>query len=81
MEEMILKNFIADIEDSDDIEIAQWYIKEGESFQAGQQVLEALIGKTVIEVTFEKAGRLVKILVEDGEIVNGEQTIAQVEFN
>ena len=81
MEEIILRNFLSDVAESDDIEIAQWFIKEGDPFAADQSVVEVLITKAETEVCFNKAGRLVKIVAEEGEIVDIETVIAQVEFD
>lgn len=77
MEELTLKNFV---DADDDIEITQWCLAQGEQFSADQVILEVLVGKAEVEISLGKAGRLEKILCEEGEVVDIDKVVAHVSF-
>ncbi|MBI3909518.1 MAG: 2-oxo acid dehydrogenase subunit E2 [Armatimonadetes bacterium] len=59
--------------------ILKWLKKEGESFQEQEAIAEIQTEKSTIEVPAYEAGRLVKILVPEGETVPVGAPIAEVE--
>ncbi|MGD0283687.1 MAG: biotin/lipoyl-containing protein, partial [Dissulfurispiraceae bacterium] len=48
-------------------EIRKWLVKEGDSVDEHQNVLEIETDKAIVEVPSPKAGRIVKINKEEGE--------------
>jgi len=73
-----LANFV---EAEDDVEIAQWYKKEGESFDADEKILEVMAEKASLDVVLGVSGKLIKIFSGDGEIVSLDDEIAEVEVD
>lgn len=67
------------VENVDEVEIGQWYVKEGEMFSPEDIVLEVISNKAVLEVAFGFSGKLISILHQDGEIVSISDTIATIE--
>ena len=53
--------------------ISKWLIKEDETFERGQTIAEIESDKTIVELPALEAGKLVKILANEGEeiIVGG----------
>ncbi len=66
-------NFEADA----DIEIFSWSVSDGEKINQGDKLVEVMVGKTSIDLTAPASGK-VKILVEDGEIVSGDDVVAEI---
>jgi pyruvate/2-oxoglutarate dehydrogenase complex dihydrolipoamide acyltransferase (E2) component len=56
-----------------------WYLKEGETFQSGDDVLELVTDKAAFNLPAAEAGRVVKILVREGEKVAVGQKLAEYE--
>ena len=50
-------------------EIRKWIVKEGDSVEEHQTVLELETDKAVVEVPSPKKGKILKINKEEGEIV------------
>ena len=50
-------------------EIRKWLVKEGDSVEEHQTVLELETDKAVVEVPSPKKGKILKINKEEGEIV------------
>lgn len=59
--------------------IAKWHKSEGESFQEGDMLLEVETDKVTSEVEAPFSGRLIKILVNEGESVPVSEPIAEAE--
>ncbi len=47
--------------------ISKWLIKENETFERGQTIAEIESDKTIVELPALESGKLVKILINDGE--------------
>lgn len=66
-------------ENSEEVEIGQWFIAEGDVVKKGQPLLEILIDKAVLEIEAEEDGKVVKLLKTEGEIVSIDAGIAIIE--
>ncbi len=63
----------------DDIEICTWKKAEGDAYGVGELLLEVITGKENIEISAERAGRLVKVLKDECEIVTLDDPIAIID--
>lgn len=59
--------------------ISKWLVKEKESFERGQTIAEIESDKTIVELPALESGKLVKILVNDGEEIEVGGVIATFE--
>ena len=59
--------------------ISKWLIKEDETFERGQTIAEIESDKTIVELPALEAGKLVKILVNEGEEIEVGGVIATFE--
>ncbi|MBR3502818.1 MAG: biotin attachment protein [Clostridia bacterium] len=59
--------------------LAAWLKEEGEAFEAGEALFEIEADKVVGQVEAERAGRLKKLVVEEGDEVEPGAVIALVE--
>ena len=59
--------------------ISKWLVKEKESFERGQTIAEIESDKTIVELPSLESGKLVKILVNDGEEIEVGGVIATFE--
>ena len=66
-----------DVEQDTDLEIFAWAVNNGDSISKGDKLIEVMAGKTSIEVAAPVDGT-VKILVEEGEIVTGDDVICEI---
>jgi len=60
-------------------DIVQWRKREGESFEEGEIILEVDTDKVTTEVPAPFTGKLVKILVQEGESADVSAPIAEAE--
>lgn len=66
-----------DLEDVTDVEIFEWRVADGDAVKQGDILVEVMVGKTSIEIAAPADGTI-KILVEEGEIVSGDDDIAEI---
>lgn len=66
-----------DLEADADIEIFSWTVANGSTVKKGDEMVEVMVGKTSIEITVPVDGTI-NILVEEGEIVSGEDIVAEI---
>ena len=59
--------------------ISKWLIKEDETFERGQTIAEIESDKTIVELPALEAGKLAKILVNEGEEIEVGGVIATFE--
>ena len=59
--------------------LAAWLKEEGESFEKGEALFEIETDKVVDQVEAERAGRVKKLVVEEGDEVEPGAVIALVE--
>ena len=59
--------------------ISKWLIKEDETFERGQTIAEIESDKTIVELPALEAGKLVKIVVNEGEEIEVGGVIATFE--
>ena len=64
----------------EEVEISQWFVKEGERVSVDTPLIEVLVDKAVMEIDSEDVGRVVKILKEDGSIVKVGEDILILEI-
>ncbi|MBI4055336.1 MAG: 2-oxo acid dehydrogenase subunit E2 [Elusimicrobia bacterium] len=50
-------------------EIIQWHIREGEAVHADQKMVDVLTDKATVEISSPKAGTILKILADPGQVV------------
>jgi len=66
-----------DVEAEADIEIFAWLVADGDAVKQGDEILEAMFDKTSVKITAPADGTI-KILVEEGEIVSGDDVVAEI---
>jgi len=66
-----------DIEQDADIEIFEWAVSNGDTVAKGDKILEVMVGKASIEIAAPADG-VVSIMVEEGEIVTGDDVVAEI---
>ncbi|MCK4321425.1 lipoyl domain-containing protein [candidate division WOR-3 bacterium] len=59
--------------------IAKWYKAEGDSFKEGEALFEVETEKIVNDIEATFAGKLIKILVKEGNTVPVSTTVAEAE--
>jgi pyruvate/2-oxoglutarate dehydrogenase complex dihydrolipoamide acyltransferase (E2) component len=64
---------------NDEITISFWHIEEDEEFEEGDDILEVSTNKSTFDVPAPCKGRLIEILVQEGDIVTMGDTIALIE--
>ncbi len=67
-----------DLEKDADIEIFEWAVSDGDDVKKGDKIVEVMVDKTSIEVAAPVDGTI-HILVEEGEIVSGDDIVAEIE--
>ena len=60
-------------------EILSWLVEEGDLIEEGQPVLEVMTDKVTVELPAPFGGRIVKRMVQVGDIVPVHGVLAQVE--
>lgn len=74
--ELTLRNFM---QANDEIEICTWKKAAGDAYEAGDVLLEVITGKENVIISTVQAGKLVKILKDECEIVSLDDPIAIVD--
>ena len=77
LNEMVEIKNTEDLEDVTDVEIFEWRVADGDAVKQGDILVEVMVGKTSIEIAAPADGTI-KILVEEGEIVSGDDDIAEI---
>jgi pyruvate/2-oxoglutarate dehydrogenase complex dihydrolipoamide acyltransferase (E2) component len=62
-----------------DGKVAHWYKKEGDQVQEGEPVLEIETIKATQDIPAPSTGKLLRILVQEGETVVCETLLAEIE--
>ncbi|MCS6984119.1 MAG: lipoyl domain-containing protein [Leptospiraceae bacterium] len=78
---MRLELKVPDIGDADRIELLRWKVRPGESFAEGEELCELLTDKAAFSLEAPRAGKLLEILVEDGQEVRVGQLVAYAEVD
>lgn len=69
----------ADAADVDEAVVANWFVREGTSVEAGETICEIQIEKVSVDVPAPATGTLAEVLVpENGEFRRGD-TLARIE--
>ena len=66
-------------ENFEEVEIAQWFVTEGDEVKKGQPLLEVLIDKANLEIEASENGKIVKLLKQESEIIKVDEEIAIIE--
>ncbi|MHC4267677.1 MAG: biotin/lipoyl-containing protein [Planctomycetota bacterium] len=66
-------------EPNKEITVSFWHIEEDEEFEEGDDILEVSTNKTTINVPASSKGRLIEILVQEGDVVTTGDIIAIIE--
>jgi len=56
-------------EDMEECTVTYWYVAEGDTVEEGDDLAEMETGKAVFNVPSPVAGRIVEILVNEGDVV------------
>ncbi len=64
---------------NDEITISFWHIEEEEEFEKGDDILEVSTNKSTFNVPAPGKGKLIEILVQEGDVVAVGDTIAIIE--
>lgn len=66
--------------DVNEVEIAQWFVKKGDTIKKGDLLLEMLIDKAVVEIKAEISGEIIEIKEMEGAIlpIGTEIAIAEI---
>jgi pyruvate dehydrogenase E2 component (dihydrolipoyllysine-residue acetyltransferase) len=62
-----------------DGKVVHWYKKEGDHVEEGEPLLEIETIKAMTELCVPNAGTIVRILVQEGETVECETLLAEIE--
>jgi pyruvate dehydrogenase E2 component (dihydrolipoamide acetyltransferase) len=60
-------------------ELIQWLVKEGDTVQADQAVVEVMTDKATVEVPSPVAGKITGITAKEGDMIKVGQTLAQID--
>jgi pyruvate dehydrogenase E2 component (dihydrolipoamide acetyltransferase) len=60
-------------------ELIQWLVKEGDTVQADQAVVEVMTDKATVEVPAPVAGKITGITAKEGDMIKVGQTLAQID--
>lgn len=77
LNEMVEVKENEDLQKDADIEIFEWAVSDGDDVNKGDKIVEVMIDKTSIEIASPVDGTI-RILVEEGEIVSGEDVVAEI---
>lgn len=61
------------------IRLRQWHVAVGDDVTADQAVAEAATDKITVDIEAPQAGKVAALLVEEGDIVDVGQAIAELE--
>ncbi len=64
---------------NDEITISFWHVEEEEEFEEGDDILEVSTSKSTFNVPAPGKGKLIEILVQEGDVVAVGDTIAIIE--
>ena len=56
-----------------------WYVEEGQSFKAGEDVAELVTDKAAFNLPASVSGKVLRILVKEGATVKPGQQLAEIE--
>ena len=62
-----------------EVSIIQWFYKEGDWIKEGENLLEIELNKVTTIIKAPHSGILIKILAKEGEIINSQKKIAEIE--
>lgn len=60
-------------------EIAFWYVEKGETIQEGADIVQVIVDKMTVDVPSPKTGKMVEILVKDGQKARPGDVLAVLE--
>jgi len=63
----------------DEASVSFWYFDEGESVEEGEDLLELITDKATFNVPAPVSGKLVEILVGEGDVVKVGEAICRME--
>lgn len=64
---------------TEECSVAEWFVKEGDLVKSGDIVMSIESNKAVLDIEANFSGRVAKILIEPGEVVEVLSTIALIE--
>ena len=67
------------IETGDEVTVSFWHVEEDEEFEEGDDLLEVSTNKVTFNVPAQNTGRLIEILVQEGDVVRAGDVIAIIE--
>ena len=68
-----------DENNGDEATVSFWYVDEDEEVEEGEDLVEMITEKTTFNVTAPVSGRLVEIIVQEGDVVKVGDTMAILE--
>ncbi len=68
-----------DLGDAEKIELALWYVKQGQDVEIGQEILELVTDKAAFPVESPYKGRILEILASKGSNVKKGQILGVME--
>ena len=77
---MIIDLKVPDIGDSDSIQLIKWHKKDGESFEAGEEVCDLISDKASFSLEAPQKGCLKKIIVGEKVEVRVGQVVGKAEI-
>ncbi len=63
-------------EPNEETTVSFWHIEEDEEFEEGDDILEVTTSKSTISIPAPSKGKLIEILVQEGDVVTTGNTIA-----
>jgi pyruvate dehydrogenase E2 component (dihydrolipoamide acetyltransferase) len=67
------------IETGDEVTLSFWHVEEDEEFVEGDDIMEVSTNKATFNIPAPHTGRLVEILVQEGDVVRAGDVIAIIE--
>jgi len=67
------------IETGDEVTLSFWHVEEDEEFVEGDDIMEVSTSKATFNIPAPHTGRLIKILVQEGDVVRAGDVIAIIE--
>lgn len=66
-------------DNGDEATVSFWYVEEDEEVEEGEDLVEMITDKTTFNINAPVSGRLVEILVQEGDVVKVGDTMALLE--
>jgi pyruvate/2-oxoglutarate dehydrogenase complex dihydrolipoamide acyltransferase (E2) component len=70
---------LPDLGEVDEVTVVKWHKQEGETLKAGEELVEVDTEKTTFVIEAPQAGRLNRIIKQEGQKVHLDDLLAEIE--